>query len=49
MIRQRRCVCKLAYLANGKMAEATDKLALVQRISGLFHATHRDHGLVMFK
>ena len=31
------------------MAEPTDEFALVQCISRLLHATHRDHGLVMFK
>ena len=31
------------------MAETTDELALVQRISGLLHATHRDHLLVHFE
>ena len=31
------------------MAETTDKLALVQRISGLLHATHCDHLLVHFE
>ena len=46
MIRQRRRIRKITYLANGKMAEPTDELALVQCISGLLHATHRDHILV---
>lgn len=40
---------RVSYLANGKMTEPTDKLALVQRISRLLHTTHRDHGLIMFK
>jgi hypothetical protein len=31
------------------MAETTDELALVQRISGLLHATHCDHLLVHFE
>ncbi len=30
------------------MAETTDELALVQRISGLLHATHCDHLPVHF-
>ncbi len=42
-------VRKIAYLANGKMAEATNELALVQRIGGLLHTTNRDHFLVVFK
>lgn len=37
-----------AHLANGKMAETTDELALVQRVGGLLHAAHRDHVLVHF-
>jgi hypothetical protein len=37
------------YLANGKMAEPTNELALVQRISRLLHTTHRDHRLIVFK
>jgi hypothetical protein len=38
-----------AHLANGEMAKPTDEFALVQRISGLFHATHSDHLLVHFE
>ncbi len=37
------------HLANGKMAETTDELALVQGISRLLHATHRDHLRVHFE
>lgn len=31
------------------MAKPTNELALVQRVGGLLHATHRDHVLVHFE
>jgi hypothetical protein len=37
------------HLTNGKMTETTDELALVQRVSGLLHAAHRDHLRIQFK
>jgi hypothetical protein len=51
MIRQKRDARRVqrAHLANCKMTETTDELALVQRISGLLHATHCDHFLVHFE
>jgi len=45
----RKRMAQRAHLANGEMAETTDELALVQRISGLLHATHCDHLLVHFE
>ena len=34
------------YLTNGKMAETTDELLLVERVGGLLHATNDSHLLV---
>ena len=31
------------------MTETTNEFALIQRVSGLLHATHRDHLLVHFE